>query len=213
MARATATGLAVPSDAPWYLTATIVCPRCGTPFTLSAEDFVPTAGPFGAADTIWHWWRQLVEGDPATAALDLSNHHLDPAQVRGPCPVCYYPVAARGPRYGLTKILDLPADPAPGAIAGYLAAGAVKMLWYDIYLDPTASGGLLGLFARADNGVVGLDAATGWATGVIRSAATLDYVPDFPFCLAQPNESIPPSAARGRDPALCSWLAGYGLIV
>jgi len=212
MTRTIIPGTATDSDSPWFFRTPITCPKCGETFLLTSEDMQPLGGPYGASDTVWHWWRELVEGDPATAALDLSNHHLDPAQVAGPCPNCFFPIAVRGPHYGLPKTLDITTDPDVGDIAGYIAAGARFVLWFRLQELDGSTGRLVGLFATADSTVYGLDATGAYAPGVVRAGPN-DLDAHYPYCLHQPGQAIPSEEARAADPDMVATLERMGLIV
>jgi hypothetical protein len=202
----------VTSDVPWYLTALITCPKCACQFSVTQEDFVATAGPLGATDTIWHWWRMLTEGDPASAPLALADYHGDPAQIAGPCPTCYYPCSVRGPHYGMAKTQDVVTDPSASAIQQYIQAGATHMFWYHLYTPNVSYQNLCGCFATVSNQVVGIDASGQYAPAVIRTPETLAVNPTYLFFFGQPAIGIASSEAQSRDPALCATLATYGLV-
>lgn len=217
MTRTITDGILATTDAPWFLAALLTCPKCGCTFYLTAEDFQPMAGPFGASDTIWHWWRELTEGDPATAPLDLSNYHLDPAQVSGPCPQCFYPVTQRGPRYGTTKITTIDSDPATGDIPGYIAAGATQMLWYEIEESGVVATDLAGCFATPTGSVVGAvtdsNGLTATAPAVARVIGPNLIDTHWTMLFYRPNRNVDTSRAALLDPSLVEAMERYGLIV
>lgn len=217
MTRMVAAGIALGTDAPWFLTVLVTCPKCGQTFYLTSEDFQPMAGPFGINDTIWHWWRELAEGSPDTAPLDLANYHLDPAQVAGPCPNCFYPVYVRGPRYGTTKITSINTDPVAGDIPVYIQNGAVKMGWYtldELHLTATQ---LVGLFLDVTGRAIGAtydgDGNSVSAPGIVRDLTSLTLDTDWLFHFVVPNHRIETGDARARDANLVETVERYGLVV
>jgi hypothetical protein len=198
------------STLPWFLQTLITCPRCSTQFYLSPEDVQPMGGPFGTNDTVWHWWRELVEGDPTTAALDLANQRLDPAQVYGPCPICAWMIAVRGPHYGIGKTQDITTDPTAGVIQGYVTAGAAAMFWYqrDAHVSP-ARGWIVGAFLNASGVMMMTDGM--YVTTVTRDTFTDAIIPAYSYCLHQTTAPISSAAAYSADSDLCDTLARYGL--
>jgi len=202
------------SPLPWFLNTLITCPKCSAQFYLSPEDVQPMGGPFGTNDTVWHWWRELVEGDPTTAPLDLANYRLDPAQVYGPCPICAWMIPVLGPHYGMAKIQDITVDPGIGTVQSYVAAGARRMLWRqrDAAVSP-AAGWIVGLFADATGNVLMVSADGAYATGVTRDLATMTILPSYVYCLHQGTAVITSEVAQLVDADLCATLQRLGLQV
>jgi hypothetical protein len=202
------------SSLPWFLTTQVTCPKCATQFYLTPEDMQPMGGPFGASDTIWHWWRELVEGDPTTAPLDLSNMRLDPAQVYGPCPICAWMIAVRGPHYGMAKTQDITVDPGLGTVQSYVAAGARRVLWRqrDANVSP-AAGWIVGLFADAGGNLLMVSADGAYATGITRDLATMVILPNYVYCLHTSTAVITSDQAQALDADLCATLVRLGLQV
>jgi len=217
MTRLVAPGIALGSDAAWYLTVPVTCPKCGTIFYLTPEDFQTAAGPFGSSDTIWHWWRQLQEGDPTTALLDLSNYHLDPAQVSGPCPNCNYQIAVQGPRYGTTKIQDITTDPDEGDIPNYIALGATSMAWYALDEHGHAATDVVGLFIAFDGTVINetqdVNGTSESAPGVARDLMTNEINTNYVMVFVVPNHRTTTDDARRLDNDLVDMVARMGLEV
>jgi len=202
------------SSLPWFLSVLITCPKCGAQWYLTPEDMQPMGGPFGSNDTIWHWWRELVEGDPTVAPLDLANMRLDPAQVSGPCPICAWMIAVRGPHYGTAKIQDITTDPALGVVQGYVVAGATQMTWRqrDANVSP-ARGWIVGLFLDR-NGVMLMTTDDGqYATGITRDTFTGALIPNYLFCLHQSQGPISSAQAQSADSDLCTTLTNLGLLI
>jgi hypothetical protein len=202
---------------PWFLDLTIDCPNCGWQFSLTPADIMPLGGPYGTQDTVWHFWRELVEGDPTTAPVDQANYHLDPAQVYGPCPNCGWMNAVRGPHYGMAKTQDITSDPAISLIQQYVQTGAVAMTWR--HLLPSAQSGIaiggmqiVGLFLDITNTIQMVSADGMYATGVARDLTDAINAA-FSFGFAMPHTRITTQEALGYDADLCNTLARMGLMI
>jgi hypothetical protein len=198
----------VGNDFPWFWQTDIICPRCTCAFRLTHEETLPgVVGPIGSVNTLWLGWRQVVEGNALTAALDTANLHIDPAQVYGACPYCgYNPIVIRGPRYGVAK-MTIATDPSVGLIQSYVASGAAKMRFV-----LTHAGLLVGIFLFASGQPYATDATGLYAVAVYRSGPnTLNPALFYP--LATPSDPIPFVQVNTLDPAMCAIILRAGLAI
>jgi len=193
----------------WFWTQPITCPRCATIFLLTAEDTMPgVVGPIGTNSTLWLGWRQVVEGDPATAqAIDTVNLHVDPAQIYGPCPYCAYnPITVKGPRYGVAKI-TMTSDPNGGLIQSYIAGGAARA---SFFLPHYPDSPLIAALLTALGQPYGTD-STGLYAISVRRIGTDIYDAATLYLFATPAYKLTVEEAMVTDAGLTEMLSRMGL--